>query len=55
MNKEKLKQSKSKFAESIAYNDEDIYMKGLEKVYKLNKNDDVFYKVIMSLNGKLKK
>ena len=55
MNKEKLKQSKSKFSESIAYNDEDIYMKGLEKVYKLNKNDDVFYKVIMSLNGKLKK
>ena len=35
MDKEKLKESKSKFANSAIYSDEDVYMKGLNKV-KLN-------------------
>ena len=56
MDKEKLKKSKSKFSNSIPHNEEDVYTKELEKVNKLNKNDDVFSKVINALNdGKLKK
>ena len=53
INKEKLKESKSKFANSVeSNNDDDVYMKGLNKVNQLNKNDDIIYKVIMSLSDK---
>ena len=51
INKEKLKESKSKFANTVeSNNDEDVYMKGLNKVNQLNKNDDIIYKVIMALS-----
>ena len=46
MNKEKLKDSKSKFTNALVENDEDDYSKGLKKVNQLNKNDSIIYKVI---------
>ena len=53
INKEKLKESKSKFANSVeSNNDEDAYMKGLNKVNQLNKNDDIIYKVTTALSDK---
>ena len=54
MDKEKLKASKSKFSSSDIYSDEDVYMKGLRKVNQLNNNDEIIFKVIMSLNDKQK-
>ena len=54
MNKEKLKYSKSKFANSLIGNDEDDYSKGLKKVNLVNKNDSIIYNVIMALYGQLK-
>ena len=54
MNKEKLKDSKSKFANALVENDEDDYSKGLKKVNQLNKNDGIIYKVILALYGQLK-
>ena len=54
MNKEKLKDSKSKFSNSVEDNDEDDYSKGLKKVNQLNKNDTIIYKVILALYGQLK-
>ena len=54
MNKEKLKYSKSKFANALVENDEDNYSKGLKKVNQLNKNDGFIYKVISALYGQLK-
>ena len=54
MNKEKLKDSKSKFTNALVENDEDDYSKGLKKVNQLNKNDGIIYKVISALYGQLK-
>ena len=54
MNKEKFKNSKSKFAHSVEGKDEDDYSKGLKKVNQLNKNDAIIYKVISALYGELK-
>ena len=52
MDKEKLKDSKSKFYNSVMYKDEDVYMKGLNKVYQLNNKDELIDKVIMALSDK---
>jgi len=49
MDKEKLKESKSKFANSAIYSDDDVYMKGLNKVNQLNDGDEIIFKVLMSL------
>ena len=54
MNKEKLKDSKSKFTNALVENHEDDYSKGLKKVNQLNKNDSIIYKVINALYGQLK-
>ena len=52
MDKERLKDSKSKFYNSAMYKDEDIYMKGLNKVNQLNNKDEIIDKVIMALSDK---
>ena len=54
MNKEKLKDSKSKFTNALVENDEDDYSKGLKKVNQLKTNDGIIYKVIFALYGQLK-
>ena len=52
MDKERLKDSKSKFYNSTMYKDEDVYMKGLNKVNQLNNKDEIIDKVIMALSDK---
>ena len=53
LDKEKLKNSISKFSNSMSNNDEDdAYFKALNKVYQINVNDDLINKVINSLNDK---
>ena len=52
MDKERLKDSKSKFYNSAMYKDEDVYMKGLNKVNQLNNKDEIIDKVIMALSDK---
>ena len=52
MDKEKLKESKSKFSNSTIYSDDDVYMKGLNKVNQLNDDDEIIFKVLMSLGYK---
>ena len=52
MDKERLKDSKSKFYNSAMYKDEDVYMKGLTKVNQLNNKDEIIDKVIMALSDK---
>ena len=54
MDKERLKDSKSKFANSEIYSDEDLYMKGLKKVNQLNNNDEFISKVKITFSDKLK-
>ncbi len=49
LDKTKLKNSKSKFSNNIIYNEEDVYMKGLNKVNQLN--DEFIQKVIKALSG----
>ena len=53
LDKEKLKESKSKFANSATNKDDDVYMKGLKKVNQLNQKDEIIDKVLNSLNCKL--
>ena len=51
LDKEKLKNSISKFTNSMSSNDEDdAYYKALNKVYQINVNDELINKVIKSLN-----
>ena len=51
LDKEKLKNSISKFTNSMSSNDEnDAYYKALNKVYEINVNDELINKVINSLN-----
>ena len=52
LDKEKLKQSKSKFSNNITYNEDDVYMKELNKVNQIN--DEFIQKVIKALSGKEK-
>ncbi len=54
MDKERLKDSKSKFSNSEIYSDEDLYMKGLKKVNQLNNNDEFISKVKIAFSNKLK-
>ena len=49
MDKEKLKESKSKFTNTVIYSDDDVDMKGLNKVNQLNDGDEIIFKVLMSL------
>ena len=52
VDKEKLKKSKSKFANSDIYSDDDVYMKGINKINQLNDKDVIIFKVIMALRDK---
>ena len=54
MDKERLKDSKSKFSNSEIYSDEDLYMKGLKKVNQLNNNDEFISNVKIAFSDKLK-
>ena len=54
MDKERLKESKSKFNNSEIYSDEDLYVKGLKKVNQLNTNDEFIFKVKIAFSDKLK-
>jgi hypothetical protein len=54
LDKEKLKNSMSKYTESVI-DKNDVYMKGLNKVNEINPNDEIINKIYNALNGKSNK
>ena len=49
LDKEKLKGSQSKYTSSVIVNDDDGYIKGLNKVNQINPNDEIINKILNAL------